>query len=79
MNKRFLTKDVRPALNHQLQVNLKQSDQTAQQLTGSALSDYLAQQNQQNADLAQNTFEKLNQKLIVDSSRQTKIVHHQDL
>ena len=66
-------------MNHQLQVNLKQSDQTAQQLTGSALSDYLAQQNQQNADLAQNTFEKLNQKLIVDSSRQTKIVHHQDL
>ena len=79
---KLINKDVRPAqkkLNHQLQVNLKQSDQTAQRLTGSTLSDYLAQQNQQNADLAQNTFEKLNQKLIVDSSRQTKIVHHQDL
>lgn len=79
---KLINKDVQPVqtkLNDQLANNLKQSDQTAKQLFGTNLNNYLADQNQKNADLAQNTFEKLNQKLMVDSSRQTKIVQNKNL
>lgn len=66
-------------VNEQLRTNLKQADQRAQSLSGDALTEFLTQQNQKNADYAQKQFNKLNQKLIVDSSRLTKIVQDKNL
>jgi dipeptidase len=39
----------------------------------------LTQQNQQNGNLAQSAFNKLNKRLFVDSSKQTKIAQNKDL
>ena len=79
---KLVKKDVIPVqkrVNEQLRTNLKQADQRAQSLSGDALTEFLTQQNQKNADYAQKQFNKLNQKLIVDSSRLTKIVQDKNL
>lgn len=79
---KLINKDVVPVqkrVNKQLATNLKQSDQQATQLSGDALTNFLTAENQKNADYAQKEFTSLDQKLVVDASRQTKIVQNKDL
>ncbi|MEE8824384.1 dipeptidase [Lentilactobacillus sunkii] len=78
----LINKDVTPTkevVNHQLDMNLENSDNHAVHLNGDDLVNYLTEQNQMNADYAQTQFQLLNQKLIQDASRLTKIVQNKDL
>lgn len=79
---KLVNKDVVPVqkkTTKYLKASLKNNDQQAKNLTGDELTNFLTQYNQQNADYAQNVFQKLNNKLIVDSTRQTKIVQDKNL
>ncbi len=79
---KLVNKDVVPVqrkTTSHLKTSLKANDQQARNLTGDELTNFLTQCNQQNADYAQNIFQKLNNKLIVDSTRQTKIVQDKNL
>lgn len=79
---KLVNKDVVPVkskLQKQLIQNLTESDKQATGVPADEVGNFLTQSNQQKADDAQNTFNKLNQKLIVDSSKQTKIVQDKNL
>lgn len=78
----LVKKDILPVqkkVNKQLDKNLADATKAAEHMNQDAVSQFLTEQNQKNADYAQSKFNKLNQKLIVDASRQTKIVQHKDL
>ena len=70
---------VQKKVKKQLNANLKDTTQKAQSLSGSQLNNFLLQANQTNADYAQSQFTKLNQQLMIDASKQTKIVQDKNL
>lgn len=79
---KLINKDVLPVqkkVQKHLDQNLTKSDKQAESLPSDQVADYLTQCNQENADYAQKQFQKLNQKLTVDATRQTKIVQDKNL
>lgn len=79
---KLINKDVLPVqkkVQKRLDQNLAKSDKQAESLPSDQVADYLTQCNQENADYAQKQFQKLNQKLTVDATRQTKIVQDKNL
>lgn len=79
---KLINKDVVPVQKHvqkHLDQQLATTDKQAEQLPSDQVADFLTQANQQNADYAQNAFKKLNQKLTVDATRQTKVVQNKNL
>lgn len=79
---KLVNKDVVPVqkkVQKKLDQNLKNSDKQAENLPDDEVANFLTQTNQANADYAQKQFQKLNKKLIVDSTRQTKIVQDKNL
>lgn len=79
---KLVKKDVVPVqrkLQKQLDENLAKSDKEAEALPADNVAAFLTECNQKNADEAQATFNKLNQKLIIDASKQTRIVQNKDL
>ena len=54
--------------------NIKNDDRRAKTLNGQQLQDYLTNCNQQNADYAQNEFNKLNGQLITGIANEQQVV-----
>lgn len=79
----FVKKYVRPAqqnVNNALQINLEESDQKVRSINDSTLlTNFLTQENQQNADLAQKVFNNLNKTLIDQSTAKTPIYQNPNL
>ena len=61
-------------VNKQLRQNIKNDDRRAKTLNGQQLQDYLTNCNQQNADYAQNEFNKLNGQLITGIANEQQVV-----
>ncbi|GAY72351.1 dipeptidase [Lentilactobacillus kosonis] len=79
----YVKKYIRPvqrSTNHQLSIRLKADDQLARSTNDSEqLQQMLTRANQENANIAQNEFQKLNDLLIEVSTTKTPIVQNTDL